>query len=232
METMSCPWSQFQPGHLDFCEAKLCAWIVKPAETWSNMAFVVIGLYIIYLARKENRPHLLPIGIVAQFLGVFSGLYHATGTFIGEWLDISSMILFTGTGIVYNLRRLFLIPKRSMVLIFATLMLTSMVLIYYFEKLGVVLFGMQFIGCALMELYLFSKAPVKANYFYFKAMVVTFLVAWGVWWLDIMKIWCNPDNHIFTGHAFWHVATSFTFLFVYHFFTQFKELEPGACRST
>ena len=34
-----CPWSGFTPPNVDWCEEELCAWVVNPADTWSNLAY-------------------------------------------------------------------------------------------------------------------------------------------------------------------------------------------------
>lgn len=53
---------------------------------------------------------------------------------------------------------------------------------------------------------------------YGKALVITFLVAWGVWWLDYLGIWCCPSNHVLTGHGIWHLLNGLVFWFTFlHF---------------
>jgi hypothetical protein len=47
------------------------------------------------------------------------------------------------------------------------------------------------------------------------AMVGTFLVAWGFWWLDFLHILCIPSNHILTGHGVWHLMNGLVFWFAY-----------------
>ena len=49
-----CPWSGFTPPNVDWCEEELCAWIVNPADTWSNLAYVVLGLFMWWAARHAG----------------------------------------------------------------------------------------------------------------------------------------------------------------------------------
>ena len=73
-------------------------------NTWSNMAFVVIGFYALalgwrdrhestafggYLARTPSMSFLFGFGCVS--LGLGSGLYHASLTRIGQQLDVTTM---------------------------------------------------------------------------------------------------------------------------------------------
>lgn len=219
MSAPLCPWDRFQPSQVSFCEEKLCSWIVKPAETWSNISFVIFGILVLYLARKENRRDLAPIGWIGIILGIFSAFFHASGTRIGSWLDISSMHLFTGIGIAYNLRRL----KGTKILpTFLLVVIPSCILIYIYEWFGIVLFGLQFGIGVLLEWPIYKKTGTKADYKALKAALLVVAVAWTVWWLDITKVVCDPTNHVFNGHAFWHLLVGSTFYFIYRFYTQFR----------
>jgi len=219
-----CPWDHFSSATIHFCENQLCSYIVKPAETWSNIGYVLVGIYILYLCKKENNPHLRVLGLVGICLGFMSATFHATGTFFGEFLDVSSMYLLTATGISFNSRRLFQLSFTKARALFILILSLSMGLLLLFRPIGITLFGIQFVTAVILEVILFFKSKERAAYRYFLYMVVTFLTAWCVWWLDLLKIWCNPDNHLFNGHAFWHLETALIFYFIYRFFCQFKQL--------
>jgi len=223
-----CPWDRFEKGTISFCEKPLCSWVVKPAETWSNIGYIIVGIYVLKLAVKENQTHLKKIGHTGITLGLFSGIFHATGTFFGEFLDVSSMFLFTCLGISYNAQRLFNLNQNKVKLIFYPSLLSSMALLLIYRPIGIPLFAIQFTTAIIFELILYlngkkGKAPI-ANYYYFKLMAITFVISWIVWWLDLLKIVCDPTNHFFNGHAFWHLGTSLSFYFVYRFFTQFNKI--------
>ena len=44
-----CPWSDYAPATIAFCERRLCAWIVEPSNAWSNVAYVLVGLLSLVL---------------------------------------------------------------------------------------------------------------------------------------------------------------------------------------
>ena len=46
-----CPWSGWTPPNVDWCEEELCGWIVNPADTWSNLAYIVFGIAMALHAR-------------------------------------------------------------------------------------------------------------------------------------------------------------------------------------
>ena len=41
-----CPWSGFAPPDLKHCETNLAAWITTPANTWSNLAYIAVGVWL------------------------------------------------------------------------------------------------------------------------------------------------------------------------------------------
>lgn len=222
MNNRLCPWDILEPSTINFCEEKLCSWVVKPAETWSNISFILVGLLVIYLSRKENHPHLTTIGFVGITLGIFSGFFHASGTQIGAWLDISAMHLFTGIGIAFNLKRF---NGSRILLTFAIVFIPSTILIYIHEWFGIILFGFQFIAALALEYMIYKKTGIKAEYGSLKAALGVVALAWGIWWMDLTKLWCDPSNHVLNGHAVWHLMVGTTFYFIYRFYTQFKDID-------
>ena len=218
-----CPWDNYTPATIHFCEAQNCHWIVKPAETWSNIGFIIAGILILRACKREGTDHLKTMGQVGIFLGIGSGLFHATGTFWGEYLDVGAMILFTTVAFAYNLRRWLRLTEKQTLLIYWGVVATCLSLMLIVRAIGIPLFGLLFSLGVLLELRLYFLRPMeRPNYRYFKALAATFLVCWGVWWLDILKIVCNPDNHWFNGHAFWHLGCALCLYFVYRFYAQFK----------
>jgi hypothetical protein len=55
----SCPWHAgadlLGAPNIKWCEAALCGWISEPANTWSNVLYLVIGL-VVYLQCRRS-PH-------------------------------------------------------------------------------------------------------------------------------------------------------------------------------
>lgn len=73
-----------------------------PVNTWSNLGFVLVGLYIIGLAWVDRRepgaghvrrtpPLSLLYGATVVALGLASGLFHASMTRVGQQLDVAGM---------------------------------------------------------------------------------------------------------------------------------------------
>ena len=58
-----CPWyelSEIAKPNVKWCEATVCGWITEPANTWSNLAFIGMGIAIwIIASNKTKRPQTL-----------------------------------------------------------------------------------------------------------------------------------------------------------------------------
>ena len=101
----SCPWqglAAYGPPNVKWCEERLCAWINEPANAWSNLAYIFVGLFIYFFTDLRTRRgtsagsslglEWFPPTIIA--VGVCSGIYHASNTYITQMLDFFGMYLF------------------------------------------------------------------------------------------------------------------------------------------
>ena len=91
-----CPWGGWTPPDLQHCEANLCGWITTPANTWSNLAYVAVGVWIWRRAAKRDLLAAGGLGPVSIAVGVTSFAFHASYTFAGQVLDYGGMFLLIG----------------------------------------------------------------------------------------------------------------------------------------
>jgi hypothetical protein len=218
--TGPCPWQDFAPAVQSFCEQPLCGWIVHPAETWSNLGFFVVGWLILRRGLQGHfRPSLL-LGVIAILTGVGSTMFHATGTFFGEALDLGSMYLQLSLFIALNARRLWRLRPSVTSALFAAILLPSLSLLLAFRTLGVPLFITQVVLFVALEIRLLIRDG-GGRYRPFWAAVGAFAIAYAIWWLDKLGIVCNPRNHILSGHAVWHFLGAVGFWYWYRFYSQF-----------
>jgi hypothetical protein len=68
--------------------------IVNPADTWSNLAYIAFGLWMMREARRGGRRDLALFGPASIAVGVFSGAYHASYTWMLQFFDFVGMFLF------------------------------------------------------------------------------------------------------------------------------------------
>ena len=224
---MQCPWDSLPQAPLEFCERSLCAWIKQPGNTWSNSAYILVGIAIYRLARREKNRHLIWIGIVAVFTGLGSAFLHMSGTYLGGCADYLGMFLGTGLLTGYNTRRWLGCSFRTMYFIYAATTITFMVLLHLFPEQNRYLYALG-MPCCLIELRLFFREGKSINYRPYLQSAALVSGSMLFWWLDASKKLCDPDNHILSGHALWHILTALSFLPLYRYYAQFRSLRGSS----
>lgn len=213
---------------MKFCEENLSSYIATPANTWSNMGYVLIGIYLTWISLKEKNILLKLIGPLAILCGLTSGIYHATFSYFWQAFDNGSMFIFISLLLVFNLYRLKTKSLSSpfLTILFVILNIASITAFFYLKTLfgmnvGITIFAIELIAVLTTEVILYSNAKMKYK---LNSLLIAFallLTGWGIWWLDFLKIWCDPSTfHFINGHAIWHILTVLSFVFVYKFYKQ------------
>ena len=120
VSTLSIDWAAWRPAtclpDACFCEAIGNGTIVQPINTWSNLAFVWVGAWVLGDLRLKSKAdsentlkrvstrfvyqqpnsfggpmHMFGIACIA--IGLGSWFYHASLSFVGQWFDVMSMYL-------------------------------------------------------------------------------------------------------------------------------------------
>ena len=228
----SCPWDRFDRATMEFCERPVCALVTQPANTWSNIGYVVVGVLVLRLARAEGKRHLSPIGWSALAVAVGSAFFHASSTFVGEVVDIGAMYLFAVFWLALDLQRLLGWSHRTRWTFHAGLTTLSVITLTVERTWGVALFSLQVTGTFVVEIALFLRrrrelrdgAPSptpRVDYRHLGRLAGTFAIAYAIWQLDFHRIVCDRDLHVISGHAVWHLLNAWCFYFLYRFFCQF-----------
>ena len=79
---------------------------MNPADTWSNLAYIVFGLWMMREARRGGRRDLALFGPASIAVGVFSGVQHASDTWMLQFFDFVGMFLFCFLVLTRNAERL------------------------------------------------------------------------------------------------------------------------------
>jgi hypothetical protein len=138
------------------------------------------------------------------------------------------MFLLVGYVLVINLHR-FLVKTRGVgltfrkqLVIFGGLVTASVgVLVVFKGDAGVVLFSIQAVVAAQLEIRMRRTNPDAVSYRPLAHLLAVFALAWAVWWIDILGIKCDPTNHFIQGHAAWHAINAWVFVFLYQFYRQY-----------
>jgi hypothetical protein len=205
-----------EPARIQFCEERLSGPIKHPADTWTNIGPLVAGVMILIYA---NRPLERLLGAAALWTGIASAYFHATDTILGETLDLSGMFMFILSIAAlqqYRSTQSLSPTALSALVIGGTLILTTL------STLSTVLASPMFaVICVIVigrGIHDHKLGP------WAWAMVGSFVIAWGFWWLDFMHVLCVPHNHILTGHGVWHLLNGLVFWFA---FLHFRATKAG-----
>jgi hypothetical protein len=108
-------WSWSNTSDTGYCEEVREGWIREPSNTISNLAFVFVGLYILWLAQYdsvEGKPSLSNKSWFVFFyaasciaVGVGSFAMHGFNTSWGGWLDVTGMVMYITMPVFYNFSR-------------------------------------------------------------------------------------------------------------------------------
>lgn len=215
-----CPWSGFSPATASFCEENLCSWIAQPSNTWSNLPFIIAGIMIIRASSKRSL--LKALGHSAWFLGLGSAMFHATATFMFEAWDLLGMYMISGLMLTLNAARYWQFSKaRQAIIPYIMMTIMALILLVTFREIGIALFTLQITAALTLEVLIHLRDDA-VDFKYAKRFIGAFILAFFFWNMDIQKVWCDPKNHVLTGHAVWHFLNAVAIWNIYRFYEQFQ----------
>ncbi len=222
-----CPWSGFTPPNVNWCEEELCAWIVNPADTWSNLGYIALGLFMWQGARRTRRADLALFGPASIAVGVFSFAYRASYTWALQFFDFVGMFLFCFTVLARNAVRLGWIAPRRELRFFALGVLGASALVPPLFELGVPiqLSVALCIAVGLWQEWVLrqrSEAPPLPRAYPIGLALLAGAALCSA--LDVTRVVCDPENHWLQGHAAWHLLTA---LALFAFFRFYAALSPS-----
>ena len=216
-----CPWTQFDRDPYPFCEEALCAWIREPANTWTNIGYLIVGI-LLWRKRKEHNLYYY-FSFASIFLAFGSGIFHMSNAIWGKKLDVMAMYLVSSTSIFLSLQKRISINERNFFLGFLCLNIIGYPLIGW-GKAGGIFFLLQVIFVILHEITYAQENPLsteKKNLLI--KIVCVFFGSFTLSQLDQTGILCDPKNHILTGHGIWHLGTAYCIFLVSEYFYSAKK---------
>ena len=205
-----CPWSGFTPPNVNWCEAERCAAIVNPSDAWSNLLYLLLGLWMWRVARREGRADLARFGPASLAIAVFSFAYHASYTFALQFFDFVAMFLFSFTVIARNAVRLRWIDASRETRFFAAGVALLSGSVPPLFALG---FPIQALvgGCIAaglaQEWKLRRRDGPRLAYAHYRLGLAFLGAAAIASLLDVTRIACDPEGWL-QGHAVWHVLSA------------------------
>lgn len=216
------------PERHSFNEAIYSASLFRqPANTWSNLSYVFVGLYVLAFAWWDMRratsakdPHIVRqpmmmvlFGVYCVMLGFGSGLMHASMTSIGHKADVFAMygVLVVLVAMQWSrwLPELPFLRRRipTWPLFFVAGIVGSIVVFNYRSELGsktimFSLIGLIALGNGLDVLF----GKTSQQYRYHVLSFWSMAIAYWIWNLDRAGQFSAPESWL-QGHAIWHLLT-------------------------
>lgn len=224
----SCPWYEITEKtgapNIKWCEETLCQWVSEPALTWSNLGYLIVGLFVLYLGIKnKHNAHMKQFGPIIFFMGAMSFFYHQSNFYGSQILDFIGMFFFVGWAIGMNLIRLSKIKSNQLVwfnLSLASVYTVAMHAMYVTDiKFQVIVLISGFI---ILATEFMARNVVKVKYNWFITTILVLIVAFGFSISDGQRIWCDPTQHgwFSQGHAMWHWVAAIGMLTIYFHYSQ------------
>jgi hypothetical protein len=216
-----CPWSGWTPPNIDWCEEELCAFVTNPANTWSNLLYIALGLWMWHEARRRRSRALALFGPASVAVGVFSLVYHASYTWFLQFFDFVGMFLFCFTVLTLNARRLGWIgAERQTACYLGGVALFSALVPALFE-IGVPiqgLVGLLVLAMIVQEVRLRRRDGVLPAHRWWWTALALIAAAAACSALDVTRVWCDPANHWLQGHAVWHLLSAASLYALFRFY--------------
>lgn len=212
-----CPWyeafEKYGAPNVKWCERRVCEVLNEPSNSWSNLAYLVVALFVLRIAvdlrksRQSTRSAIL-FSAVIFVMGAFSFAFHASNNFLTQIFDFIGMYLFVFLILVMNLVRLGWIQN---MLVFWHLALVGLgtATLFWMRSQGL---PYQFIivGAAILiivtEILAKRRTKIAMGRDFYLAM--SFFAAGAVCSaLDATRTICVPESLI-QGHAIWHFLSA------------------------
>lgn len=219
-----------------YCENMRDGWVKQPANSYSNLAFSILGLYIgwQHFRRRFSQQNIFaqhagyPILMACAFiiLGAGSFALHATNTDNGAFLDLLGMFLASSFFFSYAVKRSFNLSHLAFSMVFL-LNMTGCIYVFWapWNQLGevvsldeLIILG-HIILALVMEGVLIARKKIKVRFRWGILGIVCLIISFGIWTMSRTQesLWCNPDSLI-QGHAVWHLLDAFSFYAFYRYY--------------
>jgi hypothetical protein len=221
------PTENMGAPNIKWCEETLCQIISEPANTWSNIGYLIFGLIIIFQGKRSHHSFSLKhLGFIIFFMGLMSGVYHLSNFYPSQLLDFIGMFFFVGQLLGLNLFRLGFITERKILFfnfIQSFLLLTIVHFMYMKGLKFQLLILISVIIILATEIKLYLKHPYPLKWLLLSIAFLSLAFIFSI--VDHQRLWCNPQLHgwFSQGHALWHWLSSVAMLTLYqHQTLQFR----------
>jgi hypothetical protein len=205
-----CPWYDLHlrfPPNIDWCEEKLCALVVTPFNSWTNLAYLIAAALMWGAARDSNNTTVRLFAPATALTGLTSFVYHQSLNGISQVLDFFGMYTFCVLLLMANLTRTHRWPSGARGIQcygLAVAALTGMTVASFMLGLP----AQVFVALLIMLIIWSELVQSAASRRYFWLSVLAMGIAAVFSALDLARVGCIAANHWFQPHGTWHVLTA------------------------
>jgi len=224
-----CYWHDFTnkvgAPNIKWCEETLCQIVSEPANTWTNLSYMIFAYFTWKMFQNDNRPGYKQFGWSMFFMGAMSFVYHMSNNYFSQVLDFVGMYVFLVWIILVNFKRLGWRGNMASMwskYLSIVMVMTALVHIMYKMMLPFQLL-VAVIGVVILvqEIILFKAKIEQGKSYKDFILAAGFLAAAQTFsQLDLHRIMCDPTNHWWQGHANWHVLAGIGLYFLVRFYKQ------------
>lgn len=222
LTSLPSPWESWPRDGCErvncYCEALRNAFVVQPVSTHSNLAFVLVGLLIVFAPpRAAARPAYQTLfGLAVMAVGSGSWFYHASLTRIGEWFDLVGVYLLLSLMLLVNAHRLRPLRPVTLAALYVGINALGGLQMVFANALQQMVFVGLLGGALLLEIAVWLRRRPRMQFGWLIAALATFALAAATWLADA-RLPCDPAS-LFQWHGLWHAltATAAGFVFLYY----------------
>ena len=223
----------------NFCERALTGLVKQPANTLSNVGFVVAGLLIAWHAsHRDTVRHVMSTRVATLFasvvvlLGPSSAAMHATQSEWGGHLDMLSMYLVAGFAAAWGWTRWARRSTRAFATAYAGSVLACVLIGLWPHPVPVVnyagnlAFGALLVAAVVLEVRVWRRGETTTRFVHGVVALASMVVAFTIWLISTNG-WCDPDS-IWQGHAAWHLLCAVAAYWLYRLYASEKLLDASS----
>jgi hypothetical protein len=167
------------------------------------------------------------MGPAMFFMGLCSGIYHASANYLSQMFDFIGMYLLIFWFLAINLRRSGFIARAGQHRVFAALVVMGVVLVHlmYLANLRFqLIIAVASLAVLATEFTARRRSQVeRVPLGWFIASLLLLILAQSFSLADLTRVLCDPQDHLFQGHALWHVLSAAAlYCSVQHYRLQFR----------
>lgn len=245
----ACPYDEYRetygPPNVKWCEERLCGHVEEPANTWSNVAYLLIAAIIAWRFRSRGGAssyQMRELATVVFMMGALSLIYHATNNYISQLFDFFGMFFYTSLLLAWNLRRLGIVSSvRGHMILYGALIAGNFILLFSVPALNIpiqaiVTWNTLAILASEAAVFLFRPADSgygtgtvgDGRYRWFWLGLLLMGIASTFSWSDFSRNWCDPEDHIWQGHAMWHIFSAISIYPIARFYALAFQIKQPA----